>query len=101
MGWTGRRGGLWPRSELSRQQFRELQIKMVAGPGFEPAGASGVAAKPRVPLLDKGSLLPVSRSLIAPKFSLLSRLGNSVGKRLNFLRKAEAPWLSQAPKPTR
>ena len=29
-----------------------------------------------LPLLDKGSLLPVSSSLIAPQFSLLSRLGN-------------------------
>ena len=45
---------------------------------------------------DKGSLLPVSGSLIARKFSLLRRLGNSVGKRLNFLPKAEAPWLSEA-----
>jgi hypothetical protein len=34
-------------------------------------------------------------SLIANKFSLPWRLGNSVGKRLNFIPKAEAPWLSQ------
>ena len=44
---------------------------------------------------DKGSLLPVSGSLIARKFSLLRRLGNSVAKRLNFPSKAEALWLSQ------
>jgi hypothetical protein len=42
------------------------------------------------------SLLCVSDSLIARKFSLLWRLGNSVGKGLNFLPKAEAPWLSRA-----
>jgi hypothetical protein len=42
------------------------------------------------------SLLPASASLIARKFSLLRRLGNSGGKRLNFLPKAEAPWLFQA-----
>jgi hypothetical protein len=35
-------------------------------------------------------------SLIARKFSLFRRLGNSIGKRLNFLPKAEAPWQSQA-----
>ena len=45
---------------------------------------------------DKVSLLPASGSLIGRKFSLLRRLGNSVGKRLNFLPKAEATWISQA-----
>jgi len=45
---------------------------------------------------DKGSLLPTSGSLIARKFSLLRRLGNSVSKRLNFTPKAEVPWLFQA-----
>jgi KUP system potassium uptake protein len=43
---------------------------------------------------DKVSLLPASGSLIARKFSLFRRLGDSVAKRLNFLPKAEAPWLS-------
>jgi hypothetical protein len=38
---------------------------------------------------------PASGSLIARKFSLLRRLGNSVANRLNFPPKAEAPWLSQ------
>jgi NAD dependent epimerase/dehydratase family enzyme len=45
-------------------------------------------------LLGSDSLLPASGSLIANKFSLFRLPGNSIGKLLNCLPKAEAPWLS-------
>ena len=55
-----------------------------------------LAPKRETQLFGSDSLLPASGSLIANKFSLFRRLGNSVGKGLNFLPKAEVPWLFQA-----
>ena len=55
-----------------------------------------LAPKRETQLFGSDSLLPASDSLIANKFSLFRRLGNSVGKGLNFLPKAEVPWLFQA-----
>jgi hypothetical protein len=84
---------------LARPTGERLSIDKlgtIASAGFEPGGRKSCGAKQRVPLLGWGSLLPASGSLIARKFSLFRRLGNSIGKRLNFLPKAEAPWLSQA-----
>jgi len=63
---------------------------------FEPAGASRLAPKSESRNWDQIRCYPASGSLIAEKFSLLRRLGNSVGKRLNLFPKAKAPWLSQA-----
>jgi hypothetical protein len=50
-----------------------------------------LAPKREIQLFGSDSLLPASGSLIANKFSLFRRLGNSVGKGLNFLPKAEVP----------
>ena len=63
---------------------------------FEPAGASRLAPKSESRNWDQIRCYPASGSLIAEKFSLLRRLGNSVGKRLNLFPKAKASWLSQA-----
>src|SRR4030067_1614230 len=84
-------------SDTSRQtglkdRMIKMQTTLVSSPGLEPAGASRGAPNRE----SRYSLLPASGSLIARKFSLFRRLGNSIGKRLNFLPKAEAPWLSQA-----
>jgi len=63
---------------------------------FEPAGASRLAPKSESRNWDQIRCYPASGSLIAEKFSLIRRLGNSVGKRLNLFPKAKASWLSQA-----
>jgi hypothetical protein len=53
----------------------QSQFSVVAGPGFEPAGASRVAPNSESRYWDKVRWLSASVSLIARKFSLFRRLG--------------------------
>ena len=68
---------------------------MVAGPGFEPAGASRVGAQTARPVIGIRFAVNRLRFPDRPQIFPVTRLGNSVAKQLNFTPKAEAPSLSQ------